>query len=357
MQQYTLAIVIPTWNCEEYISEMLDSILANTFKDYKVFVVDDHSTDKTQGILKQYHERDKRIELHIRNREPKGAQTCRNIGFELSEGAKYVIWFDADDIVAPYCFEQRVTYMEKHPELDFAIFPAKYFQEHPFDHIHYVWGYDFLGDPIKCFLHRTLTMVGWTNIYKRQTIEEKQLLWDTKVLSLQDADWNVQAILNNCTFEYASKEEVSVDYFYRVVPTGIASKIRTKSHYLSHIYHINKFINSLSDKQLIKYHSDIRSCLWALAGIVINDPNSFNKFLKITWFKQNRPFYIKMVLFKYLKKGHYKLFRCDAVHFESIQKEWEEFKITKYHDMTKHAVVSIQISVNGHRWSYPNNPC
>lgn len=332
MQHHTLAIIIPSWNCEDYISEMLDSILANTFEDYKVFVVDDHSTDKTQDILKQYHERDKRIELHIRNRDPKGAQTCRNIGLELSKDAKYVIWFDADDLVAPYCFEQRVSYMEKHPELDFAVFPAKRFSTSPYDFCYDIWGVDYLNDPLRCFLNRTLMMVGWTNIYKRESVQKEKLTWDEKVLSLQDADWNIQSICAGLTFDYASKEGAKFDYFYRTVSSGIASKIKTAKHCKSHLYHIKKTLSSLSDYQLQKYEPDINGTLVQFA-IIFNtfDVIVFKNLLKIDWFTKHPILRIKLRLYQYLGgRGKYRLFKKELQYHNKIHSDWWELKKMYY---------------------------
>ena len=83
VMSYKLAIIIPSWNSQNDIGRMLESIQSNTFIDYKVFVVDDLSTDHTVDVVKQYCQQDSLITLAIRNREPKGAQTCRNIGFQF----------------------------------------------------------------------------------------------------------------------------------------------------------------------------------------------------------------------------------------------------------------------------------
>ena len=110
---YTLAVVIPCWNCEQYIGALLDCLLSQTLLDWKAFLIDDWCEDGTAGIIKSYEAKDARIRYYKRDREPKGAQTCRNIGFGLTEGAKYVVFFDSDDLIAPYCFEQRVLAMDK----------------------------------------------------------------------------------------------------------------------------------------------------------------------------------------------------------------------------------------------------
>ena len=56
-----ISIIIPIFNVEKYLSECLDSILNQTFKNFEVICVDDGSTDKTLEILKEYKNLDKRI--------------------------------------------------------------------------------------------------------------------------------------------------------------------------------------------------------------------------------------------------------------------------------------------------------
>lgn len=351
---YNLAIIIPSWNCEEYISEMLDSILANTYKDYRVFIVDDCSTDNTQEIVKHYQDKDDRIILKERNRLPKGAQTCRNIGFELSEGAKYVIWFDADDIIAPYCLKQRINYMESHPSLDFAIFPAKRFERFPFDENTMVWGYDFLDDTLRCFLNRTLMVVGWTNIYKRDAIVSRSLCWDENILSLQDADWNIQAILSGMKYAYASKDEAKVDYFYRFVPNGIASNIRkSHKHFMSHIYHIEKTLNSLSNEYIIKYERDIRGCLLEFACIMMYDSEAFNALTKISWIQQRFTYLVRLKLLR-LMKGHakFRLFGSSARYHREIQSKWHDYQTKMFNNMKRSYSIETFMNITEENWQF-----
>lgn len=89
---YTLAIIIPNWNGGEKLECMLKSILQNTYNDYKVFVVDDQSTDNSLDVLRRFSLQDDRIHYTVRDRAPKGGQTCRNIGAVLAQDAKYMIF-------------------------------------------------------------------------------------------------------------------------------------------------------------------------------------------------------------------------------------------------------------------------
>ena len=122
----TLSVVIPAFNVEKYIGETIECIVNQTYKDWILYVVDDHSTDNTANIILSYAEKDPRVHYILRSRDPKGAQTCRNTGIGMANG-KYTIIFDSDDIIAPYCFEQRIKFMENHEEVDYATFRGQAF--------------------------------------------------------------------------------------------------------------------------------------------------------------------------------------------------------------------------------------
>lgn len=70
----------------------------------------------------------------------KGAQSCRNYAINFVNGT-YLIYLDADDLIASYCFEQRVDYLENHPELDFAVFPMIGFKKQLMDVDTILYGY------------------------------------------------------------------------------------------------------------------------------------------------------------------------------------------------------------------------
>ena len=94
-----VSIIIPTYNRAHLIGETLDSIIAQTYTNWECIVVDDGSTDETDSLLAAYCAKDKRFQYHHRPSDrPKGANACRNYGFELSKG-EYVNWFDSDDLM------------------------------------------------------------------------------------------------------------------------------------------------------------------------------------------------------------------------------------------------------------------
>jgi glycosyltransferase involved in cell wall biosynthesis len=297
MAYYKLAIIIPSWNSSEFVGEMLDGILAQTFQDWQLFCVDDQSTDNTLDILKQYSKQDERIHYYVRDREPKGAQTCRNIGFEFTEGAEYVIWFDSDDLIAPHCFEQRVNYMDRHPELDFGVFPAKSFVRNPIDDNGLIYGFPIFKDDLEAFFTDVLPMVGWTNIYRRQALLENHHKWDERVLSKQDSDFNIQSILKGMKYDYALKENARIDYLYRAIG-GLSKRIYTKEHYDSHCYLVNKVIDSLTDEQKRTYRFALQTYCLKFAMKIKNSSSHFKIFLTIPFVQSDKWFYYRLLLWR-----------------------------------------------------------
>lgn len=99
MNNPLVSIIIPTFNRAHLIGETLDSVMAQTYANWECIVVDDGSNDETGKLLATYCEKDNRFQYHHRPSErPKGANACRNYGFELSKG-EYINWFDDDDLM------------------------------------------------------------------------------------------------------------------------------------------------------------------------------------------------------------------------------------------------------------------
>jgi len=120
MLDVMVSIIIPSYNRALFVSETLDSVISQTYQNWECIVVDDGSTDETKAIVKRYVELDERVMLYDRNIEmrPKGACACRNQGADLSVG-RYLVFLDTDDLLEPFCLEQRVKVMEGNVGLDF----------------------------------------------------------------------------------------------------------------------------------------------------------------------------------------------------------------------------------------------
>lgn len=257
-----LSVIIPCFNNGNYLKEMMDCCLKQTFKDWELIVVDDQSTDGvTPQIVKDYAERNERIKFFVRNREPKGSVVCRNIGFELSSG-EYVIHFDADDLISDTCFEKRVQFMDENPDCDYASFPAKSFWDG--DSLPQWNGKADFGvskgkeDLLCYFLKADYPFSVWCNIYRRKAIEK--LSWDENVKIYTDFSFIVPCILNGLNHIFSNLQEY--DYYYRYFRKGnnMCSSFISTDKCISTIYLFKKVIAELEkqpkSKRYLKAYED-----------------------------------------------------------------------------------------------------
>ncbi len=100
-----ISVVIPIYKAENFLVRCLDSVLAQTFKDFEVVCLDDGSPDNCAQILKQYAEKDSRIRIISKNNT--GVSDTRNVGIKTARG-KYILFMDSDDCIHPQTLE--ITY-------------------------------------------------------------------------------------------------------------------------------------------------------------------------------------------------------------------------------------------------------
>lgn len=95
---FLVSIIIPVYNCEQYIHQCIDSVLRQTYREIEIILIDDGSTDNSVQILDNYRNVDKRVKVIHKNNE--GVSIARNVGIDVSRG-KYCAFIDADDFIHP----------------------------------------------------------------------------------------------------------------------------------------------------------------------------------------------------------------------------------------------------------------
>ena len=123
-----VTVVIPTFNRADLVRQTLESVKSQTYAHWEAIVVDDGSSDGTQEVLAEFQRQDPRIRFLRRERLPKGACTCRNIGLAAAQG-EWIVFLDSDDLLAPTCLERRAQTVQKAGDLDFVVFQSLLFCE------------------------------------------------------------------------------------------------------------------------------------------------------------------------------------------------------------------------------------
>ena len=112
--QPLVSVIMPAYNAERYIGEAIKSVLAQTYTNIELVIVEDCSTDGTLDVIRHYE--DDRIILE-KNPVNRGIAFSTNRGIELSRG-KYIALLDDDDVVTIDRIELQVDYLEEHREID-----------------------------------------------------------------------------------------------------------------------------------------------------------------------------------------------------------------------------------------------
>lgn len=93
-----ISVIVPVYNTEKYLHRCIDSILAQTFTDFELLLVDDGSTDRSGAICDEYAQKDNRVRVF--HKENGGVSSARNMGLDNARG-EYVMFLDSDDYMFP----------------------------------------------------------------------------------------------------------------------------------------------------------------------------------------------------------------------------------------------------------------
>lgn len=111
MEDKLVSIITPTYNCAKFIGRTIESVQAQTYKNWEMVIVDDRSNDNTKEIVEKYIKNDSRIKYHLLN-ENSGAAVARTTSMKLAKGA-YMAFLDSDDIWVPNKLEKQIEWMKK----------------------------------------------------------------------------------------------------------------------------------------------------------------------------------------------------------------------------------------------------
>lgn len=106
-----VSIIVPNYNCSKYIKETIESVLAQTYTNWEMLIVDDCSTDESFNIAHSYAIKDSRIKL-FQNKINSGAAISRNNALDLAKG-EYVAFLDSDDLWECDKLQKQIKFMNE----------------------------------------------------------------------------------------------------------------------------------------------------------------------------------------------------------------------------------------------------
>lgn len=125
----TVSVLLTSYNRERYLAESIESVLAQTFEDFELLVVDDASTDGSADVARAYAARDPRVRVVV-NAKNLGQFENRNHAASLAR-APLLKFHDSDDVMYPHCLEVMVPPLLARPEADFALSASRAWEGGP----------------------------------------------------------------------------------------------------------------------------------------------------------------------------------------------------------------------------------
>lgn len=212
-----LSYIIPVYNVEKYLTQCIDSLLAQTLSDYEIILVDDSSPDKCPEICDNYAKKYPNI-VKVIHQKNQGAAAARNAALSIAKG-EYIFFIDSDD----YLVEDSVEILlNKAVEFDADILQTSYYTCKEFDNIQIKNKSLFPENTLLthadmereiCFAPtRTAITYLWQNLYKREFLDKNSIRFENQLVMNHDGPFNMQAFTK-------AKRVIAVDiplYCYRL---------------------------------------------------------------------------------------------------------------------------------------------
>ena len=294
-----VSIVIPNYNRETLIGETLDSIISQTYDNWECIIVDDGSTDSSLAVIEDYVKNESRLQLVQRDAtQPKGANSCRNIGLRSATG-DYIIYFDSDDLMTNDHLEKKISFVVN-GGLDYAVFKSKHFNQ-PEDEDEYIdysyyQKYDFTADN-----YLTNKMRFFTN----DLIIKSSLAKESPFYSNYKADLEnvlmTQLVLKSSKNGFCDEIVTLKRYHHDNLTQGlIRDEEKTQRHVFFFYYNILDYLYQLNASDIAKtFVLDQLIYFYRQIDFKIEVP-FYEFFFKISQFKKSN--YILAIVIRRLKK-------------------------------------------------------
>lgn len=224
------SIIVPVFNNENFLYNCIDSMLAQTYTNFELLLIDDGSTDCSGKICDEYVEKDLRIKVfHTSNQ---GVSMARNLGLSVAQG-KYINFVDSDDWVKPNYLEE---YVEARIEYDYDIVYSEMIRVSE-NGTHWIKSLKEFSVRDKNNLSEALVYLlesnefGFTcnKSFKRELIMSNELSFCKEFKLYEDAIFTAHYCLHINSIKLIS----SAVYYYRIMATGL-----TKSRLSYETYHL-----------------------------------------------------------------------------------------------------------------------
>jgi glycosyltransferase involved in cell wall biosynthesis len=196
-----VSIIIPTYNRAHLIGETLDSVLAQTYENWECIIVDDGSDDNTAEVIDCYIKKDSRFQYYKRTIDRlKGANACRNYGFELSKG-EYINWFDSDDLMDSEKLSIQVKALFN-TNFNFSVCQTLVFENSINNIVGLRHDRIFSDNPFADYLMLKVVWLTQSPMWRRSFLETQEYLFDEELQAAQEWEFHVRMLHSSNSYHY-----------------------------------------------------------------------------------------------------------------------------------------------------------
>lgn len=281
MNNKLVTIIVPVYNAEKNLGKCLDSIIAQTYKNIEIILINDGSTDSSLDICKKYRMIHNRVK--VINQENKGVSSARNKGLELAEG-EYITFSDSDDYLENNMIFDMVELIEKE-KTDLAI--CNYYDNYE-TNLKQVFFRDEVYNGI--FDKRLFRGFLWNKLYKREIINKNNLKMDENIFITED-------LLFNCEYlRYCNKVSYTNQRLYHYVmnPYSALHYKGLTQKYLTIIDSYKKIIRIFEEEEISSIDNAYLSYFKIMCDLIYRNSESNEKYNIESIINDRKKIYVKI---------------------------------------------------------------
>ena len=187
MKNPKISVIVPVYNVEQYLCRCVDSILAQTFPDFELLLIDDGSKDRSGEICDEYAGKDERVRAF--HKENGGVSSARNLGIDNAKG-EWISFIDADDRILPEFLQSLIETADESDELivggntyfgeeegetvppENIVVKREHFKDYIFNDSEWTW--------------QRIFYVVWGKLFRLNIIKENKLKFDINMIRSED---------------------------------------------------------------------------------------------------------------------------------------------------------------------------
>lgn len=284
-----VSIIVPAYNAGKYIAETIDSVIAQTYSNWELIIVNDGSSDNTLPIIETYSHKDTRISFITKPNT--GVSDTRNTGIAKARG-EFIAFLDADDVWLPNNLEKKTDYLKNHPDIDFVfsnmLQADQYLQSQTlapkgkdtaiFEDL-LLWNGEVIPGPS-------------SNLLVRKKCLDAGIRFDKRLTTIADQNFTVQLAA-----KFKGKLLDEALWVYRIIPGSMSKSLAVMEKDSLTTYAIYKENNFFKSESFQK--KCFANMYLILSGSWFKDDGNFSKGSKYLWLAFiASPFYTMGTLFK-----------------------------------------------------------